>query len=410
MGVNNQQRRAAKKRQRARRAGSHQGTEHRRAGDTGFADDGREAEDRWLDFARWQISMTFRRLSRRRGSVTDAEASDSAKGLLLRLASAPADVVAEMVLAVFGEIAAEVLAGGWSIADLEEMVRRRAGEHHVWVLKQSEETVGRGVDGVASALLVATLLAKVPLGAAASTPAATDRGAAAEASAKKLATVRSLLAKAERTSFDDEAEALSAKAQELISRHALERLLAEDADPGSGPAPVTTGRIWLDNPYLMAKAALVAAVAEANRCRCVVSEELGLCSVVGDPPDLDAVQLLSTSLMVQANRSMLRHGRHIDQRGVSRTRSFRQSFLVSFAHRIGERLQEVNEAAVRETGPGTDLVPVLQDQHERVEAAFEAFFPHVVQTETSVSNGQGWAAGHAAADDALIDLRGQVTR
>ena len=40
---------------------------------------------------------------------------------------------------------------------------------------------------------------------------------------KKLSRVRALLAKAESSSFPEEAEALSAKAQELMTRHALDR-------------------------------------------------------------------------------------------------------------------------------------------------------------------------------------------
>ena len=53
---------------------------------------------------------------------------------------------------------------------------------------------------------------------------------------KVLAWVRGLLAKAESTQFPEEAEALSAKAQELMNRHAFER-----AVPRCGRAPETNG-------------------------------------------------------------------------------------------------------------------------------------------------------------------------
>ena len=58
--------------------------------------------------------------------------------------------------------------------------------------------------------------------------AADDSGA----DPRVLARVRGLLAKAESTSFPEEAEALSAKAQELMARHALERV-AVDATAGA---------------------------------------------------------------------------------------------------------------------------------------------------------------------------------
>jgi len=67
----------------------------------------------------------------------------------------------------------------------------------------------------------------------------------------------------------------------------------------------------MDAPYTTAKAHLVQVVATANRCRAVWSEKLGFITVVGAETDLDLVELLSTSLLVQANRAMLGAGRHI---------------------------------------------------------------------------------------------------
>lgn len=58
---------------------------------------------------------------------------------------------------------------------------------------------------------------------------------------------------------------------------------------------------------------------------------------------------------------------------------------------------------------GTALLPVLRAASERVDEAFAAAFPHTVHRQVSVSNGVGWAAGRAAADQALLDVRLQVT-
>ena len=71
-------------------------------------------------------------------------------------------------------------------------------------------------------------------------------------------------------------------------------------------------------------------------------------TVVGFPADLNAVELLFTSLLVQANTAMLRAGGKKDEFGRSRTRAFRQSFLVSYAIRIGERLEEATAHATAE--------------------------------------------------------------
>lgn len=116
--------------------------------------------------------------------------------------------------------------------------------------------------------------------------------------------VRALLAKAESTTFPAEAEALTGKAQELIARHSIdEALLAAGSERGDVPGGV---RLSTDAPYAGAKALLVQEVAAANRCEAVWSDDLGFATVLGWPADLVAVELLYTSLLVQATAAMLR--------------------------------------------------------------------------------------------------------
>ena len=234
------------------------------------------------------------------------------------------------------------------------------------------------------------------------TPARAGRTHGADpAQEKVLAKVRSLLAKAESTEFDDEAEALSAKAQELMSRYALDRALI---DHGHGiRQQATLRRIWLDNPYVTAKAMLVDAVASANRCRTVLADQWGFTTVVGDEVDLDVVELLTTSLLLQGTRAMLSTGSQLNRSGVSRTRSYRQSFLVAYAGRIGERMHAANEASESATDSSM-LLPVLSARSRVVDDLIEQQFPHLVSKHVSVSNAAGWGAGRAAADLALFDV------
>jgi hypothetical protein len=100
--------------------------------------------------------------------------------------------------------------------------------------------------------------------------------------------------------------------------------------------PVTARRLWIDQPYVSAKSMLVHAVAEANRCQSVLSESLGFCTLIGEPADLEAVELLVTSLLVQANAAMLRYGQQADRRGASRTRSCGRAGQIG-QHRGGHR-------------------------------------------------------------------------
>lgn len=226
---------------------------------------------------------------------------------------------------------------------------------------------------------------------------------------KMLARVRALLAKAESTTFPEEAEALSTKAQELMSRYSLERIVVDSAGSGgSDPYPAAARRLWLDNPYVAAKALLVGAVAEANRCRTVLSEALGFTTVLGDEVDLEIVELLSTSLLVQATRAMVSAGSQISRTGRSRTRSYRQSFLLAYATRIGERLSTARDVSTAAVADSARLLPVLAARERVVEELFESMFPQSVSRSYSVGNAAGWYAGRAAADLAVLDTRPAV--
>lgn len=254
-------------------------------------------------------------------------------------------------------------------------------------------------------LAVLTVLPELPVlvPPPGSARAATRKGNASEAQA--LARVRALLAKAEATGFPDEADALSAKAQELMARHSLQLLVVQTAADEREPS--SARRLWLDAPYAGAKALLVDAVADANRCRAVWTEWLGFVTVVGDERDLSAVELLVTSLLVQATRAMVdpRH-RATAGRGGG-TRSFRQSFLVAYASRIGERLKGATADATADIVT-EDLLPVLVADSERVQQATAELFPELVQKVMGSSNRWGHAAGRAAADLARLDVTRSV--
>jgi hypothetical protein len=264
------------------------------------------------------------------------------------------------------------------------------------------------VIGVLALLLTLPALPRIgPPPGFAATSAAPRRGV----DQKMLARVRALLAKAESTTFPEEAEALSAKAQELMSRYSLERIVVEStasADRGCNPHSAAARRLWLDNPYVAAKAMLVGAVAEANRCRTVLSEKLGFTTVLGDEVDLEIVELLSTSLLVQATRAMVSAGSQTSRTGRSRTRSYRQSFLLAYATRIGERLNTARDAGTAAVADPARLLPVLAARERVVDELFESMFPQSVARSFSVGNAAGWHAGRVAADLAVLDTRRAV--
>jgi hypothetical protein len=216
-----------------------------------------------------------------------------------------------------------------------------------------------------------------------------------------LERVRALLAKAESTTYPDEAETFTAGAQALMARYRIAAAMVEARGERrrDGPSAV---RVGIDAPYESAKVSLLTAVAVANRCRTVWTRSLGFCTAVGFAGDLDVVQTLFTSLLVQATRAMTREGPRVDGRGRSRTRAFRHAFLLAFAQRIGERLAEESSRQEHEAAAepgGQQLLPVLAARGAEVDRTLAELFPHLRYSRSSgVSDAEGWASGRAAAD------------
>ncbi|MFE9998796.1 DUF2786 domain-containing protein [Streptomyces avermitilis] len=225
------------------------------------------------------------------------------------------------------------------------------------------------------------------------------RAAPRDSDSRMLARIRALLAKAEATGFPQEAEALSAKAQELMTRHSIDEALLASRAPGKD-APGAC-RIGVDPPYETAKAVLLDAVAGANRCRAVWNDSLGFSTVVGFEPDLEAVELLYTSLLVQATAAMTKAEAAQRAGGRKRTKTFRQSFLAAYAHRIGDRLADVAQGQA--TQAEGELLPVLAARDVAVADHLEQMFPETVTTRLrGVSDAAGWEQGAAAADRAQV--------
>ncbi|NHI08126.1 aromatic acid decarboxylase [Streptomyces sp. KO7888] len=363
---------------------------------------------------------------------TADDALDTAASLLA------ADPAADAELARRGEeFVATAWRRGWQPADLVRIVRRELDDVHVrlaaaLIRAQAAHDRPRGprwaaqLDAVtdrapspadrfshATAVLeLYRLLLRLPaLEPLDEAPGAPRREARPESRA--LARIRALLAKAEATGYPEEAEALSAKAQELMARHSVDEALLAAQAQGLATSPDTPGacRIGVEPPYEQAKAVLLDAVADANHCRAVWNEPFGFSTVVGFEADLDAVELLHTSLLVQAEAAMAKAEAGQRAGGRKRTKTFRQSFLAAYAHRAGTRLRAAAEAATAEsaaTGAAADadLLPVLASREVAVTERLERLFPETTTTRLrGVSDAAGWTEGTRAADDARVEGR-----
>lgn len=451
MGQNNQQHRAAKAKRRHQRAA---GPPRSRPA----ADHTHPAPDRgWTPAAerRQQALEVLATLARRVAAISAADLPRAVRSTLLPLTP---ELVAEVEKVLVAELMARLSSAwqhGWQPADLRhgaakrgarqggivaELITQQAratGAHRrapqAWrdqldliagsVSEPSTPTgdwrpvanlVASGVPEAAAwaeALGVLKTLAELrPLPLLMPPPSRWDQTVltptrAGSADRDRLLTrIRALLAKAEATDHPAEAETFTAKAQELMSRHAIDDALLHARDEES--IDLLTRRVHLSSPYASTKVLLLSAVAHANRSRTIYLSEYAIASVVGTPVDIDQIEMLFTSLLIQATRAMAAAGQH-RAGSFDRSPTFRRSFLTAYADRIGERLTEADRDTV--ASYGAELVPVLQRQAEAIEAEFDRQFPHTTTMNTGTLDARGWHAGRAAADEAVL-VAGRLAR
>jgi hypothetical protein len=429
MGTKNRERRRAKQ---ARQAKRHQEQDPRGRAREGAAGSGRGGDGR-------QVDRLIAAAAHARCDGRDDEAE-----LIAELAGGCGQpggrqLVADRLRRFVTSQATAVLARGWTLDEACRVVRRKATASAADLLAAAvgaasaaagptgrpgeqrilDDAVQRPRDldpgsagfaaDVAAAVAAIGVLAHLPrladLGGDRGAGDGASRAPGASGDDPVLARVRALLAKAESTEFAEEADAFMAKAQELMTRHSLDRALLEQ-DPATAPV-VVAHRIWLDDPYVQAKSLLVSVVAESSRCRAVAQAELGVVTVVGHPDDCEIVELLVTSLLVQATRhiaALARGGVAARAPVGARSPSFRRSFLVAFASRIGTRLEQASRAATQDAAAelGAALLPVLARREDAVDDAVGKLFPGTVRSSLAATNQAGWVAGRAAAD--LADL------
>lgn len=249
---------------------------------------------------------------------------------------------------------------------------------------------------------------------------------------KVLTRVRRLLAQAEGTPYEAEAETFTAAAQSLMAKHRIDRAVLDSTDPERTDRQPEAVRIGVDRPYEAPKMQLLHQICEANRCRSVWSPAVGFATVIGFESDRRAVELLYTSLLVQATTAMRREG---ELRGEqARTRGFRSSFLLGYAVRIGQRLQEASRteetaaaaalaaggadasdaphAPIDPWAPPTspDLTLVLSRRDDEVAARTRELFPHLQATRRrAVTDYGGFLQGGSAADRADLGTAAALT-
>jgi hypothetical protein len=295
---------------------------------------------------------------------------------------------------------AEAYEKGWRVADLEWIVRRHPNRRTIDLfdhladgpVKWAEKR-GLPIDtAIAAASLLALSLEFLP-----PLPDVVDTRDTVDSAV--VTKVRALLAKAESTTFPAEAEALTAKAYELMDRYTIGGLVEAGA---SGSSDVVAARVFVDDPYARAKFVLLSEVARACGCRVVMWTGMGLATVFGHAADVDAAVMLYGSLTVQA-ASGLRAASAGASNVPGQKAAFRRAYLLGFARAIGARLRVAHDEGVADAvrDHGESLLPVLAAREAAVDAAVDAL-GKLRHMQTRASNGAGWAAGADAGNRATL--------
>jgi len=222
----------------------------------------------------------------------------------------------------------------------------------------------------------------------------------------KLETVRKLLAKAEAEgTTPQEAEALTAKAAELMARYGIDRarlgaLHPETDKPGSKI-------IDIDNPWAQVRAHLLAGISGAMGCQCVLLSPKGSGArihVFGYESDLERADILYTSLLLQMASGLRQAARPAY---VPSVRAWSRSWLLGFTTAVITRVKAAEENALGAAraedeaagGPSTALV--LADRSLRVRNELSTAYPVTRKTRITYS-GKGYSDGYSKGQRADI--------
>jgi len=228
-----------------------------------------------------------------------------------------------------------------------------------------------------------------------------------EAPDKLLDRVRKLLAKAEDESCTPpEAQALTAKAAELMAKYGIDRALLAAVRPETD-APGSRF-VEIDNPWGRVKAHLLCGLGSALRCQCIMITTRGglRIHVFGYESDIERTDLLYTSVLIQMWHGLA--AARVPDR--ASPRSWRRSWLLGFAAAVTGRVRAAEQAARaqadRAAPPGepSRTALVLADRSLVIRRAVAREYP-VTRTARLTYSGSGYGAGYEQGQRADIGNR-----
>jgi Protein of unknown function (DUF2786) len=218
-----------------------------------------------------------------------------------------------------------------------------------------------------------------------------------EATGRLLDRVRKLLAKAEAEGVTaEEAQALTAKAAELMAKYGIDRALLAARQPETDKPDSRLVDIY--NPWGRVRAHLLCGLASALRCQPILVTSADgdvRVHIFGYASDLERTDLLYTSVLIQMWHGLV--AAPVPARAASR--AWRRSWLLGFAAAVIARVSAAEEraehAATRAAdGPAGGAALVLADRSLVIRRNVAAAYPRT-RTARTTYTGSGYDAGYA---------------
>jgi hypothetical protein len=218
-----------------------------------------------------------------------------------------------------------------------------------------------------------------------------------QTSDRLLERVRKLLTKAEDDSVTpQEAQALTAKAAELMAKYGIDRALLAAQRPETDKPDSRI--VAVDNPWGRVKAHLLCGLASALRCQCILLSSASgqRVHVFGFASDIERTDVLYTSVLIQMWHGLA--GARVPSWAQS-ARAWRRSWLLGFAAAVTAKVREAEHGAEQQAtaqgGTSTGRASlVLASRAQVIKTNVEQAYPVTRQARVTYS-GNGYGAGYA---------------
>lgn len=221
--------------------------------------------------------------------------------------------------------------------------------------------------------------------------------------------IRGLLAKAESTEFEEEADLFLQKATELMAKYRIDEALLQAANK-SADDPVERITITVGK-WGIAKGSLIVYICKSFGCHAVWAAKVGgqrRCNIIGHKSDLEMVTALFTSLEIQLDRELL----NVQGYDKGETRSARSSFANGWCSKVGTRVKSHYKKAMEEeksnlssSEESSSVALVLASRDDAVEAKYQEIYnrkPRYKSSTTRTSDYVAYQSGYAAGNNADI--------